>query len=65
MQEKRPERQKGFDEVRQQVTQELLRRKQQEVQQDYIKEIMDRHNVIVHTSALTPPADSQEPSTQK
>ncbi len=65
VQEKRPERQKAFDEVRQQVTQELLRRKQQEVQQDYIKEIMDRHNVIVHTSALTPPADSQEPSTQK
>jgi len=67
VQQKRPERQKGFDEVRQQVTQELLRRKQQEVQQDYIKEMMDRHNVIIHTSVLAPapPADSQEPSTQK
>lgn len=65
--EKRPERQKGFDEVRQQVMQELLRRKQQEVQQEYIKEMMDKHNVIVHTSVLTPttPADSQELSTQK
>ncbi|NLZ04113.1 MAG: hypothetical protein GXY19_02965 [Phycisphaerae bacterium] len=65
--EKHPERQKPFEEVRQQVTQELLRRKQQEVQQDYIKEMMDKYNVIVHTSVLAPapPTDSQEPATQK
>jgi parvulin-like peptidyl-prolyl isomerase len=65
--EKHPEKQKSFEEVQQQVMQELLRRKQQEVQQDYIKEMMDKFHVIVHTSALAPakPADSQEPSTQK
>lgn len=67
VEEKRPERQRSYEEVQQQVMQELLRRKQQEVQQDYIQEMMDRHNVIVRTSALAPalPADSQEPSTQK
>ncbi|HPC94446.1 MAG TPA: peptidyl-prolyl cis-trans isomerase [Sedimentisphaerales bacterium] len=65
--EKHPERQKPFEEVRQQVMQELLRRKQQEVQQDYIKEMMDKYNVIIHTSVLAPapPTDSQEPPTQK
>lgn len=63
--EKRPARQKGFDEVRQQIMQELLRRKQQEVQQDYIKEMMDKHDVIVHTLVPAPPMDFQEPSTQK
>jgi len=64
--EKHPERQKPFEEVRQQVMQELLRHKQQEVQQDYIKEMMDKYSVIVHTSVLAPaPTDSQEPPTQK
>jgi peptidyl-prolyl cis-trans isomerase C len=52
--EMHPARQKGFDEVRQQVMMELLRRKSQDVQRDYLKEIMDKHKVIVHTSALSP-----------
>ncbi len=65
--EKHPERQKSFEEVQQQVMQELLRTKQQEVQQEYVKELMDKYDVMVHTSASepTPPADSQESSTQK
>ncbi len=58
--EKRPSRQKSFDEVRQQVTMELVRRKSEEVQRDYLKEMMDKHKVIVHTSAF-PPAQ-QEPA---
>jgi len=58
--ERHPSRQKAFDEVRQQVTMELLRRKSEEVQRDYIKEMMDKHKVVVHTSVLAPA--QQEPS---
>jgi len=47
------ERQKSFDEVGQQVMTELLGQKRQEVQQEYIKQMMDKYNVIIHTSALT------------
>jgi len=64
--EKHPERQMGFEEVQQQVMQELLGRKRQEVQSDYIKEMMNRHNVIIHASALAPaqPNASEAPSPQ-
>jgi hypothetical protein len=31
----------------------LLNQKRQDVQQDYIKQMMDKYNVIIHTSALT------------
>jgi hypothetical protein len=48
-----PKRQKSFDEVRQQVMMTLLNKKRQDVQQDYIKEMMDKYNVVIHTSALT------------
>jgi len=58
--EKRPQRQKSFDEVRQQVMMELLRKKSEEVQRDYIKEMMDKHKVVVHTSAF--PTAQQEPA---
>ena len=51
-----PPRQKSFDEVRQQVTMELLRQKREEVQRDYIKEMMDKHEVVIHTSAVARPA---------
>ncbi len=54
------QRQKSFDEVRQQVMMELLRRKSEEVQRDYLKEMMDKHKVIVHTSVLSPA--QQEPA---
>ncbi|HNS19752.1 MAG TPA: peptidyl-prolyl cis-trans isomerase [Sedimentisphaerales bacterium] len=52
--EKHPSRQKTFDEVRQQVMRELLSRKSEEVQRDYIKEMMDKHQVVIHTSVLAP-----------
>jgi len=60
--EKHPSRQKTFDEVRQQVMMELLRRKSEDVQRDYIKEMMNKHKVIVHTSAMSPgqPEPSKE-----
>jgi parvulin-like peptidyl-prolyl isomerase len=59
--EKHPARQKGFDEVGQQVMQELLGRKRQEVQGEYMKEMMSQHNVIVHTSVFAPtPSNTSE-----
>jgi parvulin-like peptidyl-prolyl isomerase len=51
--EKRPERQKSFDEVREQVMSTLLSQKREDVQRDYIKEMMDKYNVVIHASALT------------
>ena len=56
--EKHATRQREFDEVRQQVMQELLRQKRQDVQDDYIKEMMDKYDVIVHTSVFAPPGEN-------
>ena len=58
--EKSAERQKGFDEVRQEVMMELMNRKRQEVQQEYVKAMMDKFGVIIHTSVFAP-ADGAEP----
>lgn len=65
--EKTPERQKGFDEVKQQVTTDLLRRKRQEVQDKYLKEMMDKYDVVIHASAFgaAPEGDTQEPPAQQ
>ena len=46
------ERQKSFDEVRQQVMTMLVSKKRQDVQQEYIEQMMDKYNVIIHASAL-------------
>ncbi|MBN2455609.1 MAG: peptidyl-prolyl cis-trans isomerase [Sedimentisphaerales bacterium] len=51
--EKYPERQKIFDEVRQQVITALLSQKRQDVQMDLIEQMMNKYNVIIHTSAIT------------
>ena len=62
-----PKRQRGFDEVRQQVMMELLRQKRQDVQRDYLDQMMDKYNVIVHTSVFTgadPNAPGQAPTTK-
>jgi parvulin-like peptidyl-prolyl isomerase len=56
VEEKRAERQKNFDEARQQVTMDLAQRKRQEVQQEYLREMMDKYNVVIHTSVLNPAA---------
>jgi peptidyl-prolyl cis-trans isomerase C len=50
--EKYSERQKNFDEVRQQVITALLSQKRQDVQTDLIEQMMDKYNVIIHTSAI-------------
>ena len=48
-----PKQQKDFEEVRQQIMMEIVSKKRQDVQQDYIKEMMDKYNVVIHTAALT------------
>ena len=54
VEEKHAQRQKSFDEVQQQVAMQLLRQKREEVQREYIKEMMDKHQVVIHTSAFAP-----------
>ena len=54
-----PERQKSFDEVRDQVMAELVSRKEKDVRQSFIKQLMDEYNVIIHTS-VSRPADQSE-----
>jgi parvulin-like peptidyl-prolyl isomerase len=44
-----PERQKTLDEVSQQVISMLANQKRQDVQSSYIEQMMDKHNVIIHT----------------
>lgn len=46
-------RQKSFDEVKQEVMMDIMNKKRQDVQQDYIKEMMDKYNVVIHTAAFT------------
>lgn len=48
------ERQQSFEEVRDRIISELIGRKSQDIQQQYIKQMMDKYNVIIHMSALAP-----------
>lgn len=47
-----PPRQRTLDEARQEVLQALASQKRQEVQQTHIQEMMDRYQVVIHTSAF-------------
>jgi len=47
-----PERQKELDQVRQQVMSMLANQKRQDVQRDYIEQMMDKYGVILHSSVL-------------
>ncbi|MBP8304063.1 MAG: hypothetical protein KBE04_08050 [Phycisphaerae bacterium] len=47
-----PAQQKTFDEARQEVLQALASQKSQEVRQTHIQEMMDRYQVVIHTSAF-------------
>jgi len=60
IEEKTAERQKSYDEVRQQVMYSLTNQKRQDVQQEYIKQMMDKYNVIIHTSAAAPAEASEK-----
>ena len=46
------ERQESYDEAREQVMNELVSKKSQDVQKDLIEQMMNKYNVIIHTSAL-------------
>ena len=48
-----PQRQKTLDEVSQQVISMLANQKRQDVQSSYIEQMMDKYNVIIHTSAMS------------
>jgi parvulin-like peptidyl-prolyl isomerase len=48
-----PERQKTLDQVREQVISMLANQKRQDVQSSFLKQMMDKYNVVIHTSAIT------------
>lgn len=56
---KQAERQKTFDEVRQDIMMTLANQKRQDVQQTYIKQMMDKYKVIIHTSVLAPSQEAE------
>ena len=58
------ERQKSFEEVRDQIASELIARKGKDIQQSLIKQLMDKYGVIIHTSAMkeTEQSDSEQTS---
>jgi len=58
-----PERQKSLDEVSQQVISMLANQKRQDVQSSYIEQMMDKHNVIIHTSAMSGPGQTEPEET--
>jgi len=53
------ERQKSFDEVRQQITSELAGQKSQDIEQQLVKQLMDKYNVVIHTSVFKNPEQNQ------
>ena len=62
-------RQKSFDEARQQVAMSLMGEKRRDVQQQYIEEMMNKYNVIIHNSAFRSgvqgPDEQQGDTTEK
>jgi parvulin-like peptidyl-prolyl isomerase len=64
VEEKQAQRPKSFEEVQQQVAMQLLRQKREEVQRDYIKEMMDQHQVVIHASAFAPAQPETPKETQ-
>ncbi len=65
VEEKQAQRQRGFEEVQQQVAMQLLRQKREEVQRDYLKEMMDKHQVVIHTSAFAPAQEAPKETQPK
>ena len=59
-----PERQKTLDGVSQQVISMLANQKRQDVQSSFIEQMMDKYNVIIHTSVISgaEQAESKETS---
>jgi len=55
-----PMRQKDFERARDEVTSELLSLKSKDVQQNLIKHLMEKYNVIIHSSVFTPAGESED-----
>lgn len=67
-----PQRQKAFEEVRDEVYRALRSQKEREVEQALLERLRQRHDVVIHTSALAPqkpgagtPAKGNEGNTPK
>ncbi len=54
-------RQKGFDEVSGEVMTTLSNKKRQDVQQAYIQQLMEKYDVVIHTSAFAPATPADQP----
>lgn len=59
-----PPVQKSFDEVSDEVYQQLRSEKTRDVQQAYIKQLMDKFNVVVHTAAFAGKSSEQGATTK-
>ena len=57
--ERIPERQKAFEEVKQQVAQQLRSRKETEVEQQLMNGLRDEYNVVIHTSKFKVSEDEE------
>ena len=55
-------REKSFDEVREQVRSELINSKSMDVQQDLITQLMDKFDVVIHTSVFSQNYESENSS---
>jgi parvulin-like peptidyl-prolyl isomerase len=56
-----PQRQKTLDEVSRQVISMLANQKRQDVQSSYIEQMIDKYNVIIHTSAMSGAGRTESP----
>jgi peptidyl-prolyl cis-trans isomerase C len=54
-----PERQKPFDEVKQQVSQELRSRKEAEVEQELMNSLRDEYKVVIYTGKFKTPEEEK------
>jgi len=61
---KKDEKQQPFNEVQQQITSKLSAQKRQDAQQKYFKSLIDKYDVVFHTSVLPKPKE-QQPSSAK
>lgn len=55
-----PERQKAFDEVRNEAYQALRRRKESEVQQNLLTELKNQYNVVIYNNKFADPATDKD-----
>ncbi|MBM3880015.1 MAG: hypothetical protein FJ387_09900 [Verrucomicrobia bacterium] len=62
--EREPERQRSFDEVRNQVFRDLRMRKEREVQEKLLTRLKERYDVVIHRSAFGGQLEPQTPATQ-